>query len=292
MKILVTGGRGAIGARLMDKLHMMGHEPVSYDIVDGQDIFDIPRLERAVQGVDAVYHLAAVANLNHMRDPEGARNGVLQNVGATDTLAFVCAKHRRWLLFISTMCVYGDVEEHPVREDKTLPNPSEIYAASKYAAEWVIRGYGISLNLAYTILRIATVYGPGCRKELGVHLFLNQALRGEPITVHGDGTQERTLTYVDDVVDGLAACLSNSASALGQIFNITSIERTAAIGMAEMIKELTDSKSEIVFVPQRAHNTMSEEADASKAKRLLKWEAKTSFRNGLEKTLPWVRTTL
>lgn len=292
MKILVTGGKGAIGGRLMNRLRELGHEPISYDLVDGQDLFDMASLERAIQNTDAVFHLAAEANLNYMRSLDGARNGVLTNVGATHNLAHLCAKHNRWLLFVSTMCVYGDVDEHPVREDKTLPRPSEIYAASKYAAEWIIKGYGINFNLAYTILRIATVYGPGCRKELGVHVFFNQALTGQPITVHGDGSQERTLTYVDDVVEGMVAALTHSSVSIGQTFNISGTERISARRMAEDIKALTGSSSEIVYIPQRAHNTLSEDADASKAKNLLHFEAKTSFKEGLAKTLPWIRTTL
>lgn len=289
MKILVTGGRGAIGTRLMKKLEELGHEPVSYDIVDGQDLFDMEQLEAAIKGADVVYHVAAEANLNNMRTLEGARSGVLRNVGATDNVAYLCAKHRKWMLFISTMCVYGDVTEHPEREDTTLPNPSEIYAASKYSAEWLIRGYGINFHLSYTILRIATVYGPGCRPELGVHVFFKQALKGEPITVHGDGSQVRTLTYIDDVIDGAVAPLTRAWESMGQIFNITGTEQISAIDMAKQIKALSGSPSEIVFVPQRQYNTQTEDADVSKARRLLRWEAKTSFAEGLRKTYEWMR---
>src|SRR3989344_5012501 len=158
MKILVTGGKGAIGAMLMRKLQELGHEAISYDILDGEDLFDLPKLEAAIQWAEVVYHSAAQANLNYMRTIEGAHHGIILNIGATDNVAHLCAKHKKRLLFISTMCVNGDVDVHPVLEDKTLANPSEIYAASKYAAEWVIDGYGKSFGLEYTILRVATVY--------------------------------------------------------------------------------------------------------------------------------------
>ncbi len=290
MRILVTGGRGAIGTHLMNKLSEIGHEPISYDILDGQDLFDIEKLEQAIRDVDVVYHVAAEANLNNMRSLEGARTGVARNVTATDNVAYLCAKHSRWIIFISTMCVYGDLEVHPAHEDKTLPNPSEIYAASKYAAEWIIKGYGINFDLPYTILRIATVYGPGTRLELGVHVFFKQALLNQPITVHGDGTQERTLTYIDDVIEASVATLTYKDAAVGHVFNISSTEITSAISMAEKIKNITGSSSPIVFVPQRRHNTIREEIDASKAKELLNWHAKTSFAEGLEKTLPWMKS--
>lgn len=292
MKILVTGGKGFIGLKLMERLRQLGHEPVSYDIVDGQDIFDLDQLEAAVMAADAVYHIAAEADLTRMMTLDGGKRGVIANVAQTDNLAYLCAKHGRWLLFASTICVYGDVEVHPVHEDTTLPNPSEIYAASKYAAEWVIRGYGKSFNLEYTILRFATVYGPGMRAALGVYVFFKQALLGEPITVHGDGSQVRTLTYIDDLVEGITAPLSHKEKALGHIFNITSPEITSAIGMATQIKEVAHSSSPIVFVPQRKNNTIHEEVDVSKAKELLGWSAQTSFADGLRKTLSWMRSVV
>ncbi len=292
MKILVTGGKGFIGLKLMEKLAQMGHEPVSYDIVDGQDLFDMEKLEAAIKDVHAVYHVAAEADLTRMTTLNDGRRGLIANVGATDNVAYLCAKHGRWLLFASTICVYGDVEVHPVHEDTTLPNPSEIYAASKYAAEWVIRGYGTSFNLDYTILRFATVYGPGMRAALGVHVFFKQALLGKPITVHGEGKQVRTLTYIDDLVDGIAAPLLHKGAALGEIFNITSPEMTSAIGMTEQIKTISGSSSPVVFVPQRKNNTLHEDVDVSKAKRLLQWQAHTSFADGLRKTLPWMKSVL
>jgi nucleoside-diphosphate-sugar epimerase len=290
MKILVTGGKGFIGSKLMEKLREMGHEPVSYDIIDGQDLFDLGKLEIAIRDVHAVYHIAAEADLTRMMTLDDGRRGLIANVAATDNVAYLCAKHGRWLLFASTICVYGDVETHPVHEDKTLPNPSEIYAASKYAAEWVIRGYGKSFNLDYTLLRFATVYGPGMRAALGVYVFFKQALLGQPITVHGEGKQVRTLTYIDDLINGIVAPVANKGAALGQIFNITSAEQTSAAGMAEQIKKITDSSSPIVFIPQRKNNTLHEEVDVSKAKKLIGWEAKVSFAEGLQKTLPWMKS--
>jgi len=292
MQILVTGGKGFIGKRLMAKLEALGHTPISYDIVDGQDLFDTEALEAAIKGVDAVYHVAAEADLTRMMTLEDGHRGVAQNVNATEKVAYLCAKHKRWLLFASTLCVYGDVAEYPEREDSTLPSPSEIYAASKYAAEWVIHGYGKSFELEYTILRFATVYGPGMRAALGVYVFLKQALLGEPITVHGEGKQVRTLTYVDDLVDGIVAPLTHREEARSQIFNITSAEITSAVGMAQQIKELTHSESPITFVPQRKNNTQHEEPDTSKAERLLEWKAKHTFQEGLTLTLPWMKEAL
>jgi nucleoside-diphosphate-sugar epimerase len=288
MKILVTGGKGAIGGRLMEALSELGHEPVSYDLVDGQDIFDLAQLEAAVESVDAVYHLAAEANLNCMRDVEGAHRGAVLNVGGTERVAYLCAKYAKWLLYVSTVCVYGDTPDI-AREDTTLPNPSEIYAASKYAGEWIVVGYGKSLALPYTIIRMATPYGRGTRLAMAVHVFFIQALKGEAITIHGDGTQERTMTHIDDVIEGTVAPLAHKSESLGQIFNISTAERTSVKQMAEQIKALTGSQSPIVFGSKRPHDTMKEDIDTAKSKKMLGWEAKVSFKEGLAKTLPWIK---
>lgn len=292
MKILVTGGKGAIGFRLMEKLRELGHDVASYDIADGQDLFDLPKLEEAIRGVDAVYHCAAEANLNFMRDAEGAHRGTILNIGGTEHVAYLCAKYGKWMLYVSTLCVYGDTLEHPEREDTTLPNPSEVYAASKYAGEWVVVGYGKSLALPYTILRIATPYGRGTRHAMAVHVFFKQALRGEPITIHGDGTQERTMTHLDDVIEGMVVPLLHKEKAMNQTFNISTAERTSVLQMAAGVKEITGSNSPIVHIPRRPHDTQREEIDVTKAKQLLGWEAKISFKDGLQKTLPWIKEAL
>jgi UDP-glucose 4-epimerase len=289
MKILVTGGKGAIGGRLMEKLSELGHEAVSYDLVDRQDIFKLPQLEGVIKGVDAVYHLAAEANLNRMRDLEGAHHGAVLNVGGTECVAYLCAKYTKWLLYVSTVSVYGDTLEYPAREDTTLPNPSEIYAASKYAGEWIVVGYGKSVALPYTVIRMATPYGRGTRLAMAVHVFFIQALRGEAITIDGDGTQERTMTHIDDVIGGMVAPLAHKSKSLGQIFNISTSERTSVKQMAEQIKALTSSQSPIVFRSQRPHDTMKEDIDTAKSKKVLGWEAKVSFKEGLAKTLPWIK---
>lgn len=289
MKILVTGGKGAIGARLMDKLSELGHEPVSYDLVDGQDILDLPQLEKAIKDVDAVYHLAAEPNLNCMREVEGAHHGTILNVGGTECVAYLCAKYTKWLLYVSTVSIYGDTLEQPAREDTTLPNPSEIYAASKYAGEWIVVGYGKSLALPYTIIRMATPYGRGTRLAMAVHVFCVQALRGEPITIHGDGTQERAITHIDDVIEGTVAPLAHKTESLGQTFNIATSERTSVKQMAEQIRALTSSQSPVVFTSKRPHDTMRENIDTSKSKKVLGWEAKVSFKEGLAKTLTWIK---
>lgn len=291
-RILLTGEKGFIARKVHAKLLALGHEVKGFDIQDGFDLLDLEQVEKAVQEVDIVYHLAAQADLTKMTSLDDGRSGTLTNVDGTHNIAYACAKHKKWLVYASTCCVYGNVLEHPEREDTTLPNPSELYACTKYAGEWIVRGYGYNYGMPWTILRFATIYGEGMRETLGVYVFFKQALTGKPITVHGDGKQDRTLTYVDDLVEGVVAPMEHPEKAQGQIFNITTMERISAIQMAEDIKKLTQTSSEITFIPQRNNQTLHEDVDASKAKRLLGWEAQTPWQEGLRRTHEWMKTQI
>jgi nucleoside-diphosphate-sugar epimerase len=289
MKILVTGDKGFIASKVVEKLKGLGHEIVGYDIVDGKDLMNVDELEAALAPVDVVYHIAAQADLTQMTGLEGARDGVRRNVYATDNVAYLCAKHKKWLIYASTVCVYGNQENHPEREDVTLPNPSELYACSKYAGEWLIKGYSLNFDFPYTILRFATIYGEGMRPALGAHIFFRQAIKGEPITVHGDGLQDRTLTYVHDLVEGIIAPLAAKEKAYGHIFNLSTNEPISAKKMAEDIKEVTGSASEITFVGQRHNQTFHEDFDVSKARDILGWEARTPWMEGLRQTHEYMK---
>lgn len=289
MKILLTGEKGFIGSRLRERLISLGHEVMGYDIVNGHDLLDLQFLESCIQKVDIVYHIAAQANLNEMYDIEKARWGVRANVEATHNVAYACAKYNKWLIYASTVCVYGNQEIHPEMEDKTLPNPSDLYACSKYAGEWVIKGYSKNFGNPFTILRFATIYGEGMRSALGIHIFISQAIKGEDITVHGNGDQDRTQTYIEDLIDGCVAVLDYPENAKGQVFNLTNAKSISANKMAIDIKRLTNSESNIVKIPQRDNQTFHEHFDISKAYLLLNWKAKTSFEDGLIKTIAWLK---
>lgn len=289
IKICITGHRGFIASKLKDKLEKLGYEVLGYDILDGDDLLDLKKLEERIKQVDIVYHIAACADLTKMQDLEMGRKGVLANVEATHNVAYICAKYNKWLIYSSTVCAYGNQEKHPEKEDETLPNPSELYACSKYAAEWIVKGYGKNFNMPWTILRFATIYGEGMRSALGMYIFFRQALKGEDITVHGDGEQDRTLTYIHDLVEGIVAPLQYPNKAKGQIFNLSSSLSVSANKMAEDVKKITGSKSKIVHINQRPNQTLHEDFDVSKAKRLLHWEAETSWDKGLMNTYFWIK---
>lgn len=296
-KILVTGHKGFIASRLTARLVGMDYEVEGYDVVDGDDLLNLKAITEVVERNDIVFHIAAEADLTRMaKSTEAGFNGVRANVEATNNIALTCAQHGKWLLFASTVCVYGNVDEHPELEDKTLPNASELYACSKYAAEWLIRGYGLNYSMPWTILRFATIYGEGMRNALGLYIFFRQTLSGEPITVHGDGTQNRVLTYVEDLVDGIVAPLARRSEAQGQIFNLCSPESISAIKAAQDVAKILEvhegRSSQIVHIEQRKNQTQHEEVDVSKAERLLGWKAKTSWDEGLLRTYCWMKTQI
>jgi nucleoside-diphosphate-sugar epimerase len=283
-KILVTGGTGFIGKHLFGRLKKEGHQVEIFDLKRGDDLRDPKQVDKAVKGRDVVFHLAAIADLNVSR--KNPRENTDVNITGTVNVANACWRHRAVLNYASTCCVYGNQKKHPVDEN-TLPNPSEIYAHSKLAGEHIILGYAKTCGLEYNIIRFATIYGPGMRPALGVHVFFDQALDSKPITIHGNGKQTRTLTYIDDLIDGIMVLFHSGVK--NEIINLSTEEEVSALQMAKLIKKMTNSKSPIVFISQRPGQTFREAVSAQKAKKLLGWRAKTSFKEGLEKTYRWFK---
>ena len=285
-KVLCTGAKGFIASQLVSRLRDNGDDVTEFDIVNGQDICNQRQVQKAIEGKDVVFHLAAVADLNWARVHP---NQTMQiNVDGTWNVAMACKKTGAKLYFSSTCCVFGNQKVHPVTEE-TLPNPSEIYACTKLAGEAIIKGLHYTYGLQYNMMRFATIYGEGARAALGTHIFMGQALRGEPITVHGDGKQTRTLTHVEDLIDSIMA-LYNSEK-INDIWNLTTEEEVSANKMAESIKEITKSKSPIIYVPQRVGQTYKEQVSAQKMLKECGWKAKVSWDEGIRRQYEWFKYT-
>ncbi len=279
-KFLITGGRGFIGTGLMRAL---GHKWVeSFDMVDGCDLRDYEQVYKAVKRKTAVFHLAAVADLNWARKYPIETMEI--NLQGTWNVARACMENKARLYFASTCCVYGNQNIHPASE-LTLPNPAEIYACSKLAGENIIKGFYLTYGLEYNMMRFATIYGEGTRPALATHIFLGQAIRGESITVHGDGRQTRTLTYIGDLIDAIVALYRSGKK--NNVWNMTTAEEISALQMAQDIKRITNSQSEIRFIPQRVGQTYKECISADKMKNEIGWEAKVSWNEGLQKMYEW-----
>lgn len=294
-------GKGFIGLKVIERLKNLGHEVTVLDLPE----FDITNREQVLKelkGYDAVLLMAAVSNLNYFEaDP---LKGMDVNMSGLTNVAQACTNEKMLLYYISTCCVYGNTKDLPSSEE-ARPEPSEIYAACKLAGEWIIKGYNKSFDLDYVILRIATTYGPGMRAALAPAVFINQINKGEPITVHGDGKQTRTLTYIDDEADGIVAVINSGVK--NETFNISTEEEKSVNDLIDIIKtEMDKPDHPVMYVKNRKGQTFKEQIDAGKvreiriwkgryaptAKKVEKvtgWSAKYSLREGIKETLTWMK---
>jgi nucleoside-diphosphate-sugar epimerase len=284
-KILVTGGKGFLGKRLVRNLINNNYSVATFDLADGQDITNYEQVANEVKENDIVVHLAAVADLNYAR--EHPKETMDVNILGTINVLEACRVYNKSLIFASTCCVYGNPDTHPADEN-TCPKPTEIYAHSKLAGEHLILGYAKHFGMKYNILRLATFYGPEMRPALAPYIFLKKAMKGEIIEIHGDGKQTRTFTYVDDIVDGIVAVLEKDV--WNEIINITTEEEISVLDLARLCMEITGNNVELKFVEDRPGQIYKEEILARKAERLLGWKAKVSMKEGLKRTYEWMKT--
>ena len=288
MRVLVTGGSGFIGSHVVDKLRARGHEPVIYDLrpspwheagtVDTVlgSITDREALERALHCCDAVAHLAAVADVNDVHaEPEDA-----ERVNARGTVAVLEAARRagvKRIVYASTIWVYSDCEPEEVDEDTLLPPPSHLYTSTKLAGELYCKAYQELYGIDYTILRFGIPYGPRAREAAVIPAFVNKALRGEPLTLAGDGMQSRKFVYVEDLADGVALGLEDVA--VNRVYNLASDETVTIKQIAETIQELMGDV-EIVHTPARPATSAARSCPPSERCAELGWTRVDAVRRG------------
>lgn len=283
--ILVIGD-GFISKAVV-KLLRHDFEVTVVDLTTGHDIRSLYHMNRLIKNFkgEKVLLLAAIADLNVFHDDP--QDGFAVNVEGVWNVAKACTDHKKVLYYISTCCVYGNTPDLPSNE-LSWAEPSEIYAACKLAGENIIRGLNKSYGLMYNNLRIATTYGPGMRGALAPAVFLKQAMKDAPITIHGDGTQTRTMTYIDDLAEGIVAVIR--ADVFNSTWNISTEEEVSVNDMVKIITEEVGVQNPyIVHTKDRVGQTFKEQIDATRMKDYLGWEAKTSFREGIRKTIKWIR---
>lgn len=316
MRILVTGGAGFIGSHLVDALMEQGHEVTVIDNLSvgkianiahhlenerfhfvNDSILNTATLEQLTRQADLIFHLAAVVGVKYV--VEDPLNAIIVNVRGTENVLELAFKYWVRTVIASSSEVYGKSTAVPLREDgdrilgpTTVPRWS--YSDAKAIDEYFALAYARK-GLPVTVVRYFNAYGPRLDpRGYGsvVARFFTQALRGEPITVYEDGRQTRCFTYVADTVRGtiLAGTVREAA---GQIFNIGS-DREITIGeLAERIRTLTGSRSEIVYVPYASaygpdfEETRRRVPDVTRARQLLGFEARTPLDEGLRLTLDW-----
>ena len=305
--VVVTGGAGFLGSHLCSRLvasgaqvtcidnlitgraanvaHLIGREGfrlVKYDVTD---YLHVPG------PVDAILHLASPASpVDYLEFPiQTLKVGAL---GTHKALGMARA-HDATFLLASTSEVYGDPEMHPQPEhyhgNVDPIGPRGVYDEAKRFAEALTTAYHRSHGIDVRIARIFNVYGESMRLDDGraVPTFIGQALRGEPLTVHGDGTQTRSLCYVDDLIDGMLRLLVSGHSAP---VNLGSDEEVAVLDLATRIRALTGSSSPIEHVGRPAGDPTMRRPDLALARRLLDWEPSTSLETGLRRAIAWFRS--
>ena len=305
MRVLVTGGAGFIGSHLCDFLLAHGCEVVCMDnlltgstdniahIRDPRFAFvqhDVTNFIEIQGPLDYVLHFASPASpIDYLELPiQTLKVGAL---GTHKALGLAKARGAKFLL-ASTSEVYGDPLVHPQREDywgNVNPvGPRGVYDEAKRFAEAMTMAYHRVHGLDARIVRIFNTYGSRMRLADGraIPTFIRQALRGEPLTVYGDGSQTRSFTFISDLVDGIWRLMS---APVNDPVNVGNPREMTLMELAKHVLRLSGSRSEIVFRPLPTDDPKVRQPDIGKARRLLGWEPRVELEEGLRQTIEWYR---
>ena len=318
MKVLITGGAGFIGSHLAERLladshhvyalddlstgsidnieHLKGRPGFSYQI---GSVEDEPLLAEQLDRVDVVVHLAAAVGVKLI--VEAPVRTIETNVHGTEVVLKHAAKKQKLVMIASTSEVYGKQTTVPFQEDSDLLLGSTkqhrwAYACSKAIDEFLGLAYWKEKRVPVIITRLFNTVGPRQTGRYGMVIpsFVQQALRGEPITVYGDGRQTRSFGFVGDVVDAMTRLIAEPR-AVGDVFNIGNDEEISIRALAELVKELTASGSEIITVPyDKAYEAGFEDMprrvpDLSRIKGLIDWSPKVGLREILTRVITHMR---
>jgi dTDP-glucose 4,6-dehydratase len=309
LRHLISGAAGFIGSHLCDRLIQEGHHVVGLDNLITGSLVNLAQIDRnpkfnfiecdvttslkdtvSGQTFDSVWHLASLAS------PKGYLAHPIETLevgsaGTRNMLEIARRDSARFLLTSTSEC-YGDPLEHPQKETYWgNVNPvgmRSCYDESKRFAEAVTMAYHRSFGLRTNIARIFNTYGPRMALDDGrvVPAFLDQTLRGKPLTIYGDGSQTRSFCYVDDLVDGL---IRLSVSEERYPVNLGNPSELTILEFAERISLFMDSKCRMIFEPLPEDDPRKRRPDISKAKRVLGWEPKVPLEEGLRKTVEYFK---
>jgi dTDP-glucose 4,6-dehydratase len=309
MRILITGGAGFIGSHLVDRFLSEGHQVVAMDNLITGDLANIahhrsnPHFEFIYHNVsqhihvtgplDWVLHFASPASpVDYLQYPiPTLKVGAL---GTHNALGLAKAKGAKFML-ASTSEVYGDPLVHPQPEDywgNVNPiGPRGVYDESKRYAEAITMAYHRAHGVDVRIVRIFNCFGPRNRINDGrvVPTFINQALRGEALTVFGEGEQTRSFQYIDDLVEGVCRLMEVPFNLPVNIGNPTEM---TILDLAKLILRLTGSRSKIEHRPLPEDDPKTRQPDISRAKEVLGWEPRVPLEEGLQRTIEWYRQIL
>lgn len=318
MRALITGGAGFIGSHLSDALLAHRHEVLVLDNLStgsidniahlkGQPGFEYfidsvnnePLLAELIDRSDVVFHFAAAVGVKLI--VEQPVYTIETNVHGTEVVLKHANKKKKLVVIASTSEVYGKSEDVPFREDSDLvmgPTPKHrwAYACSKAIDEFLALAYWKERKLPVIIVRFFNTVGPRQTGQYGMVIpnFVRQALAGEPITVFGDGRQSRSFTHVSDVVEALLKLVCEPA-AIGQVINIGNTQEVTIARLAERVRELSGSTSQIKFVPyDEAYESGFEDMprrvpDLSKIEKMIGYETKHTLDDILTQVIDYFR---
>ncbi len=309
MKVLVTGGAGFIGSHLVERLLKAGHHVDALD--DFNDYYD-PRIKRAnlaavqdriglheadirdaaaVRGIigeggyGCVAHLAGRAGVRP--SIKAPRLYIESNIiGTYNLLEAAREAGVRRFISASSSSVYGVLKTVPFREDMALTQTISPYAATKLASEQLCSNYSHLYGMRTINLRFFTVYGPRQRPDLAIHRFTHCIHEGLPIDRYGDGSTRRDYTYVDDIIQGVMACLTYEGT-LCDVFNLGESETTTLTELIRSIEEVLGKKAIIRQMPEQPGDVPLTYADISKARRLLNYNPNTKVKEGIPRFVDW-----
>ena len=311
-RILVTGGAGFIGSHLCEALLDQGEQVLALDnfndfydpgikrkniesalahpsfTLSEGDIRDQEFIEGAMASFkpQAIVHLAAMAGVRPSIEKPQLYNDV--NITGTTVILESIRKHNvENLIFGSSSSVYGSRETAPFSEDDNLSRPISPYAATKLAGEQLCYTYHHLFGIPVTCLRFFTVYGPRQRPEMAIHLFARKIMKGDAITIFGDGSSRRDYTYIDDIVDGILRSLKKP-----QAYEIFNLGESETIGLSELVSELEDAigkKAIVDYKPDQPGDVPLTCADVTKAGKILGYEPKVPVREGVRRFVEWLK---
>jgi dTDP-glucose 4,6-dehydratase len=308
LRVLITGGAGFLGSHLADRFLAEGHTVVSMDnLITGNTrniahLAGHPRFTFVNHNVtnyifipgelDAVLHFASPASpIDYLKFP--IQTLKVGSLGTHNALGLALAKGAKFLL-ASTSEIYGDPLEHPQKESYNgnvdAIGPRGVYDEAKRFAEAITMAYHRAHGLDTRIVRIFNTYGPRMRLDDGrvVPNFIGQALRGEPLTVYGDGTQTRSFQFCDDLIEGIYRLLHSN---FNDPVNIGTTEEMTMIEFANIVNELTGNKAGITFkaMERIKGDPQTRRPDNTRAREILGWQPRIPLREGLPRTIDYFR---
>jgi len=306
MRILLTGGAGFIGSHLCDFLIKQGHSVICIDslvtgkkenvehLLNNPDFefvqHDVTEYIDIKEGLDYVMHFASPASpVDYLKYP--IKTLKVGSLGTHNALG-VAKEHKARFLLASTSEVYGDPLVNPQPEtyygNVNCIGPRGVYDEAKRFAEAITLAYHNKHKMDTKIVRIFNTYGPRMRNHDGraIPNFIDQTLKGEPLTVYGDGSQTRSFCYITDLIDGIYRLMN---SGLTQPVNIGNPAEMTILELAKRLIELTGSKSEIVYKPLPVNDPKVRRPDITLAKTKLSWKPQMSLEKGLSNTIGWFK---